>query len=234
MIDLGSTEFVLVVPSIPRSELELHATRLFDSWESVVGQSLALPDYSLFLQLEEGSISGRAKIAAALGALYLGIADYGGFISGLGTIRQQVVAVGDYVAERAARHFSCPDSRATIKKRGGSLTALHRLFVKVQKGELSADEATRRAEELLGDDSADEPRFIKELERSLHNCQRFPKQQPLPFSASNDEIDAILGPPSQPHRPPRPKSEVGPPLHWRVEVWRDSKKKNKQTKITRL
>jgi hypothetical protein len=47
MIDLGSTEFLLALPSMPDAELELRSTSLFDSWESFVETSLRLPDYSL-------------------------------------------------------------------------------------------------------------------------------------------------------------------------------------------
>ena len=168
MIDLGSTEFILAVSSIPRSELEVQSTALFDSWESFVDASLQLPDYALFLQVEEGSISGRAKLTAALGAVYIGIGMYGDFISGLSTINEQVSAVGNYVAENAGRIFPCSNSRARIKKRGGSLAALERLFVKVQKGELTPDDAMRRAENLFIGESTNEPGFMRDLESYAH------------------------------------------------------------------
>jgi hypothetical protein len=106
MIDLGTTEFVIDVPSMPRAAFEAYSTQLFDEWEAYVGRKLALPDYALVLHIEEGSVKGRGKIAVILGALYLGIGQYGDFMSGLQTIRGQVSSVGDYLAKEAAEPFS--------------------------------------------------------------------------------------------------------------------------------
>jgi hypothetical protein len=234
MIDLGSTEFFLAVPSVPRSELELRSTSLFDSWESFVEASLALPDYSLFLQVEEGSIRGKAKIGALLGAVYLGVGHYGDFVSGVRTITEQLSATGDYVAERAGRAFSCPDSRSTIKKRGGSLAALQRLFVKVQKGRLTPDEAMERATSLLGTESTAEPGFMQQLADALNNCPRYPEQRLFPFGDSYEEENQLIDKMPPPPRQPRARPDVGPPLQFRVEVWRESKKKRKQTRVVQL
>ncbi|MFA5940270.1 MAG: hypothetical protein WC809_13010, partial [Sinimarinibacterium sp.] len=92
MLDVGSTDFNLIIPGVDPGELESLSTSLFDRWEAYVDQSLALPDYSLFLQVEEGSIKGLAKMGTAVGALYLGIGAYGDFISGLTTIGKQLSA----------------------------------------------------------------------------------------------------------------------------------------------
>src|SRR5438105_11624357 len=118
MLDLGSSEFVLAVPSVPAQELRRLSTSLFDTWESFVDNHVSIPDYSLFLQVEEGSVRGVARIGAILGAVYLGIGNYGDFISGVKTINEQVSATGDFLTEQASRVFSCPHSRATSKKRG--------------------------------------------------------------------------------------------------------------------
>lgn len=70
MLDLGTTEFVLAIPSLPETELKRQSTSLFDDWEGYVDTALSLPDYSLFLQVEEGSVKGATRIGAAIGALY--------------------------------------------------------------------------------------------------------------------------------------------------------------------
>jgi len=54
MVDLGTTEFHLAIPSFSEAELKRLSSRLFDSWETFAGDALSLPDYSLFLQVEEG------------------------------------------------------------------------------------------------------------------------------------------------------------------------------------
>jgi hypothetical protein len=83
MIDLGATDFYIGVPSMPQHELETYSTRLFDEWEKYMEKALALPDHSLALEVDEGSVKGRGKIAAGLIALYLGIGQYSDFVSGL-------------------------------------------------------------------------------------------------------------------------------------------------------
>ena len=100
MVDLGTTDFVLAIPSVPEAELKRLSTRLFDSWEHFVGNSLSLPDYSLFLQVEEGSVRGTATVGAILGAIYLGIGNYGDFIQGLRTINEQLSGASTYLEIR--------------------------------------------------------------------------------------------------------------------------------------
>jgi hypothetical protein len=117
MIDLGSTEFVLAVPSFSEQDLRSLSSSLFDRWEHFVENSVSVPDYSLFLQVEEGSVKGLAQIGAILGAVYIGVGNYGDFVSGVKTISEQVSATGDYLTEQAARVFSCPPGKASSKKR---------------------------------------------------------------------------------------------------------------------
>lgn len=234
MIDLGSTDFVFQVPSLPEAELERQSTSLFDSWESYVEGALAVPDYSLFLQVEEGSIKGVAKTGALLYAVYLGIGNYGAFISGLKTINEQLNAAREYLAEEAGRTFECESAKTSTRKRGGSLAALQRLFVRVQKGELTPSDAMVQAEMLLGSEVAEVPGFQRDLENALLTCPRFPEQLPLPLADLSDgDLQELLDS-KGPSRPARPKPAVGPRLQFRVEVWRESKKKRKETRIVRL
>ena len=163
MLDLGSTEFVLSIPSVPEQELRRLSSSLFDSWEAFVDRSLSVPDYSLFLQVEEGSVKGLAKIGAVVGAIYIGVGNYGDFLAGVKTINEQVNATGDYLTEQANRLFSCPPTRASSRKHGGSLTAIQRLFVRVQRGELTPDQAMIRAEKLLGDEANADTGFMRKL-----------------------------------------------------------------------
>lgn len=235
MLDLGSTEFVLAIPSVPERELRRLSSSLFDSWESFVEGAVSVPDYSLFLQVEEGSVKGLAKIGAILGAVYFGVGNYGDFVSGVKTINEQVSATGDYLTEQASRLFSCPPSRATSKKHGGPLAAIQRLFVRVQKGELTPDQAMMRAEKLLGDEADAEPGFMRKLAEAFQRCPPYHQQQPFPFVELDGEPEPLLQPIPQSPRPLKSAPpDLGPPLHWRVEVWRESKKKRKHTRIVKL
>lgn len=53
MIDLGSTEFLIRVKSLPEKDFELYSSRLFDEWEASVERALSIPDYYISLVIEE-------------------------------------------------------------------------------------------------------------------------------------------------------------------------------------
>jgi hypothetical protein len=234
MVDLGSTEFHLAIPSYSEVELRRLSTRLFDSWESFADDALSLPDYSLFLQVEEGSVRGLATVGAVLAAVYFGIGNYGDFISGLRTINEQLAATSVYLRENAPTVFSCPESKVTSSRQGGTLAGLQRLFVKVQSGTLTPDQAMHKAQVLLGEEAELLPGFLEGLARAFRDCPRFHEQQSLPFSEQDE--DAFLAAPNKPKAPRSliSRPELGPPLQLRIEVWRESKRKRKQTRVVKL
>jgi hypothetical protein len=234
MIDLGTTNFYIGVPSMPRDEFENYSTRLFDEWEDYVEKTLLLSDYSLALEVEEGSVKGIGKIVAFMGALYVGIGAYGSFISGVQTIRDQVSSVGDFLGERAGLPFGSSGVPPKIRKHGGSLAHLQRLFVKVQRGDLTPDQAMYEAESYFGDDAATSPEFMKKLEESLIQTPRFHQQIQLPLDTFESEGSLPSGEKGRLPRPSHPKPVVPPPLAFRVEVWRDSKKEQRKIRVIQL
>lgn len=234
MFDLGSTDFYIAVPSMPPREFEKYSTHLFDEWDEYVGKALALPDYSLFLEVEEGSVKGIGKIAVVLGAFYIGIGNYGSFISGVQTIREQISNMGDFLAERAALPFEPTGIKPKVRKHGGSLARLQRLFVKVQRGEMTADQAMREAEDLFGDDAATAPEFMRKLAESLEQAPRFHQQILLPLDALGmEDLLPISERGRLPHTSPK-KPYLPPPPHFRVEVWRESKKGPRRIRVVKL
>lgn len=234
MLDLGSTDFYLAIPSVEASQLELLSSSLFDAWEAYVDQSLALPDYSLILQVEEGSISGWGKIRSTAGALVVGVTAYGGVMSGIEIISKQLSATRSYLAEHARSAFSCSEPQATVRKKGGVPSALQRLFVRVQRGELTPEEASIHAEAILGDQASEVPGFLEALTNALRNCPRYHQQVELPFDDVGDVLPTEEADGKLPKTPKRRSPDLPPPLHYRVEVWRESKRKQKQTKLTAL
>ncbi len=219
---------------MPRPEFEKYSMRLFDEWEERVERTLALPDYSLALEVEEGSVKGVGKLAVLLGALYVGIGNYGSFISGLQTIRDQVSSVGDFLAERAANPFVLRGLEPKVHKRGGSLSHLQRLFVKVQRREMTVEQAMNEAEALFGDDATTVPEFMQKLQESFEQTPRLPQQLPL----SLDTLEqAVVVPGSNKERSPRPshpKPSLPPPQQFRIEVWRESKKGQRKIRVIQL
>jgi hypothetical protein len=233
MIDIGSTNFLIKVPSLPKDEFEHYSNKLFDEWDRVVEQTLVLPDYSLFLEVEEGSINGRGKIAAALGVLYFGIGNYGDFISGIETIRGQVSFVSNALFETAKSSFECNNLSGTMKKNGGALSRLSRLFDKVQRGTLTTEQAMTEAKALFGEEVNEVPDFIPELRRQFENAPRFPKQLSLIDEEWEESIEKPIGQEKKLPRIPIPKPT---PMHhhYRIEIWRESKKDKKLIKIKKL
>lgn len=232
MIDLGTTTFHIQVPSLPPSELESYSTSLFDTWESSVAQSLAIDDYALSLRIEEGSVRGLAKIAAFLGALYIGIGEYGSFINGLQVIRDQVAIVSAELTNSALIGLPAPTRAPKIRRSGAALAKLQTLFNKVQRGDLTADEAMQEAVALLGSDGSEAPQFMSALHSALTDAPRFPQQISLPYESQNEdfvEVDRL------PHAPipslPRPAPAVD---RFRVEVWRDSKRAERHVTLIKL
>lgn len=234
MLDLGTTEFHLEVPSVAPRELQFLSTLVFDEWDKYIDLTLSLPDYSLFLQVEEGSISGLGVVAAGLATIYIGLGNYGDFIQGVRTVSEQLAASREYLAERAKVVFQCPPSDARSSSRSGTLSALNRLFVKVQDGRLTPEEAIIRAEALLGDDAAEAPGFLKDMESALSGCPTRPVQLALLADDDGPTQTEDQGDIPRRERSQRPTVALAPPTHFRIEVWRESKKKRKQSRLTKV
>lgn len=232
MIEIGSTDFLIKVPSLSERDFELYSSRLFDKWESSVESSLLLPDYSISLEVEEGSISGKAKIAAAVGAIYMGIANYGGFISGLQTIQSQISYVNNLLVESAKQPFACSKKDLTVRNRGGALTKLKFLFHKVQKGELTADKATLYALELFGEEAENIPGFIAQLKNDFERAPKYPEQLSLIDSENEECENLIKNPPKKPSKVRNP-NPIPASQQFRIEIWRESKNSKKHVKLTK-
>ncbi|WP_084799396.1 MULTISPECIES: hypothetical protein [Stutzerimonas stutzeri subgroup] len=232
MIDLGGTDLYINVPSLPRKEFEHYSTNLFDEWESYIGKVLKVPDYALVLEIEEGSIKVNAKVAACLYAIYIGIGQYGSFMAGSQTIQSQISAASDYLANHAVAPFTSRQTKPKIKKHSGSLGQLNRLFLKVQQGKITAQQAMIEAEAIFGEDLRSEPDFTSELRTSFENAPILAKQLNLPLSGVESEIfKKVIN--KKPRIPkPTPEQPIG--QQFRVMVWRESKDKKRKVRVIEL
>ncbi|WP_282364159.1 hypothetical protein [Pseudomonas sp. PS01297] len=234
MIDLGATDFYIDVPSLPRHEFERYSTELFDEWEAYAEKVLRIPDYALALEVEEGSIKGGAKIAATLYALYIGIGQYGSFISGVQTIQGQINSIGDFLANHATTPFSCYEVKPKVKKNSGSLGELQRLFLKIQQGKITAEQAMLAAEVMFGDEAKSEPEFMNEMKKSFEDTPLRAKQLKLPLNTFDEDI--LLQNSNRKRLPRSPHTKPEPPIgqQFRVEVWRESKKEKRKVRVISL
>ena len=230
---IGSTDFYIGVRSLPKRQFEEYSAHLFNEWEIYVDQTLQLPDYSLSLVVEEGSIKAVGKVAAALGVLYIGIGQYGSFISGLQIIHGQVRAVTGYLGEQAAAPFQLSSAKPKVRRSCESLSRLQSLFVKVQRGELSVDEAMAESERIFGAELEEAAAFKNELNSSLEKAPLHPKQLSIPLVDVYGEGIYLSEPPKRP-RTPLPKSPAPNPELYRVEIRRESRKSVKDVRVVSL
>lgn len=232
MAIIGSADLFLDVPRLTKYQFEEYSTHLFDEWAAYVEQVLRLPDYSLSLDVEEGSIKAIAKIATTLGFLYVGIGQYGSFMAGLQTIQSQVRTVGDYLGDRASAPFGQQKSRPKLIRRGESLAKINSLFVKVQRGEISVEEAMAESKRLFGDELDEAVDFRDELRSSLEQAPLLPKQLNLELQSDSEEENETM--PKRESRRPRPSPPAPKPEAYRVEIWRDNRRGDRYIRVVSL
>jgi len=231
MLNIGQTSFDIRVPSLKRDQFESYSTNLFDVWEREVAGIISFDDYALSLEIEEGSIKGRGKIAVAAGILYFGIGNYGDFIGGLETIYGQVTYVGERLFQAAKSPVGGNSVRATKRTNAGAISSMRRLFEGVRSGTLTVDEAMNKFEHILGDELPENSAFVHDMRSQLEAAPAYPKQLTL---IQDDWEEGDLK--DQPERAPREprRTPVPSPDHFRIEIWRESKNENKQFKFTRV
>lgn len=231
MIDLGQASFYIDVPSLAGEEFESYSTRLFDQWDGHLAEALALPDYSLSLVVDEGSIKGKGRIATLATVLYFGIGQYGSFVSGIETIWSQVSAAGTFLGKAAAAPFGAEKVKPKITKQGGDLGKLRKLFDQVQSGRLSVDQAMQQAERMLG--NRVDVDFLNGLDASLRSAPSYHQQTPIfpPHEFSDPLLSVSEGLRPSPSRQP---SRRQPSLALRVEVWRESKGSRRNVRMQQI
>lgn len=236
-IEIGLTEFTLDVPALPEIELRAYSLRLFDIWDQHLEDRLPLPDYALHLELEEGSLKGRGRVAAAAIALVTAVSTGGGFISGVKEIVWVVKEAGTLLAREAAVPYGNANPQVKVRRGAGKLGEIERLIQRVQNGQLDRHEAAILARAVFAEEQ-DEP-GMEELRvaalDAVDTAPRAPTQLYLPLEEF--EVLPTRGSQrrqSQSPRPPKPKPTLPPPERFRAEVWRESKRDPKRVQITPL
>jgi len=231
MLNIGQTSFDIRVPSLPRDKFESYSTKLFDVWEREVARAMPFDDYAISLEIEEGSIIGKGKIAVAAGVLYFGIGNYGSFISGLETIYGQVTYVGESLFQAAKAPVGGNSTRASKRTNAGAISKMRRLFEGVRSGSLTVDDAMHEFETMLGDELHENAEFVREMRSQLETAPSYPEQ--LSLAQEDWEEGELSGPLKKVPRTPKRKPEP-PPEHFRIEIWRESRNERKQIKFTKV
>ena len=230
MLDVITTSFYIKSPDFSKEDFELYSTALFDEWDAYVEATLDLPDYALTLIIEEGSIKGRGRIAATAAVLFAAITGYGSLVESIKTIREHANYVSNALFTQSKRNFGCSSSRGNSSKTGGEIVFLENLFVKVQSGRMTPEQAMRHIEVRWQNENPP-AQLIKELQSGLQEAPRYPEQMTLP----DDDWDVCLDAPEKDPRTPTPRApDPFVPTHYRIEISRTSKGDKKKVKITKV
>lgn len=139
------TEFTIDVPARPEKELREYTVRIFEKWDGDLGVSLPLPDYSIRLEVEEGWIKGKGRVAADAISIVT-------FISGSKEISWAVRKAGSLLVAEAAAPYAEPNPKLLSRQTTGRIGELERLIARVQSGQLDRREAAILAEALFAHD----------------------------------------------------------------------------------
>ena len=229
MIDLGSAKFLIRIPTLSEEKLDTYSTELFDLWEKYLEEHISIPDFSLYLEVEEGSVKGIGKIAACLYALYTGIGQYDGFVSGVKTISAQMQASSEFLIKKAVEPFSEQSPSHKCRKSSGQLGKLERLHRRVQSGSLTPEDAAAKAEEIFREDAGDCPEFMDSMQQAFLGEPPNPEQLDLDIDMPlvDSQSSRIF---TTPRLPAQDRPALPPREKYRVEIWRKSKKQRREIK----
>lgn len=234
MIDIGSTEFYIGVPSLPREQFTSYSERLFDAWEARLASELPLDDYAIALDVEEGSIKGSGKAGVALTGLYAFVCGYGSFVQGLQTIQSHATSAGQFLVTSAHAAFAGNAPEPIVKRRGGTLGQLQRLFSRVQSRAITVEEAMAEAERLIGDEAATAPDFLARLNESLKAAPLLPLQINLPMAGIKDDHEPLEDRRNPAPAAPRPKHALPLEIQLRIEIWKETKRGKKNVRVVEI
>jgi hypothetical protein len=232
LIGIGSADIYIDTPSLSRDELEEYSRTLFEQWESYVDGNLELSDYSLSLSVEDGSVKALGKVGVGLYALYIGIGQYGSFMSGVQTIKSQVSDVSEYLGQQAVEPFTEVQIKPKIRKRGEALSRLEGIFKKVEAGKISVDEALEESKAILGNDES-VPEFYEGLKESLIEVPDHRSENQLELDVNTAQLVPIEEK-SNSNSPKTPRPKQPPVDHYRVVVWRESREERVNVTVSKV
>lgn len=233
-LEIGLTEFTLDVPIMPAKALEAYSSRVFDRWESRLAADVPLPDYSLHLEIVEGSLKGKGRIWVATAKFVAAVSVSGGLISAVKEISWAVRSGGTYLAQVAAEPYADVEPHLRVKRSTAKLGEIERLITRVQSGQLERGEAAILAQALFEEDEPGAAELATIVCNTIGTVQRTPTQLVLPLEEFETLMISKPETPSPPPRRPKPKSEVPLPERFRAEVWRESKKGRKHITVSPL
>ncbi len=153
---------ILSSPSDAEEQLTRIAVAAFPLAQQVAREFFPSIETEPHLAVEEGSVRLSAKIVAGAYALYLGIGNYGDFVSGVQILRRQGRQAADYVVHHVPEALRVPREIVRDEHRNRTFAdELDSIFTQLEEGKITSREARQRAEALLRGEHA--PRELKDV-----------------------------------------------------------------------
>ena len=165
-----SEAYLRIAPNLDASAKRSLGESIFAVAETGARQFFATYDNPRIAEVlvEDGSTKFRARIRTSAIALITAVGGYGTVRAGIDYLRHDGRVAANWMVEHIAPQLPVPPE--VVRRRTPAETRLRRLFDKVESGELSAEEASRRAEDILKEyqETADTlgivmPRIVQEL-----------------------------------------------------------------------
>ena len=170
-------------PRLTEWELDAIAERLFEIADRNARAMLPIDDFEIYVEVEDGSVKTRAQIVAGvLAAIYLGMGNFGDFVGSVKETARIGRALGRAInAEFVERMGPSPRDITYSRPDAGLAGQLERLFNQVEKGEITSEEATKRALRLLERAGEPLPRPLTEqIKRDIGLIRVLPDASALP------------------------------------------------------
>lgn len=226
MIDISRAYFRFDMPAPPEPELLEYAQSIFDDLDRLAARLMPLPDYTVYVAVEEGSVKGGGKILAAAGVLYFGIGQFGSFVQGVRELRQIGEAVGEFfIEESAGKPLVRHEPLQWRRKDAGKVQKIDQLFKRVAAGEINPETGTRLTIALLDADDSLPPEAYAKIQEAFTSIQKDPEQLLLDLPGTQAPTD------HNPPPAPRPVPHV-PTRRLRIEIERESKYRDPKIKRT--
>lgn len=237
MVDIVTSNFYLKAGEYNKEDFEAYSIDLFEKWSSDVKDAITFEDYSLYLVVEEGSIKGVGKVVAgSLTALYFGIASYGSFVSGVKTISSQADYVTQQLFTSAKLIFDTETKPGNTRKTTGSIQYLRGLFERVERKEMTPDQAIENIINYFGDEAYSVPGFIEDVSKSFYQLEKLPDQ--LPFDGEFFPMPVEAAPEILENKgtrtPQKPPPKPDPTDHYRIVITRSSRSQDRKVTISKI
>jgi hypothetical protein len=193
--------------TIPPSDIESAASRLLQAAERTTRQHFDDRYERLGITVVARVEAGSTRTWVTIGALVTALNAYGSFRQSIDYLVKDARSVGQMILSESPHSLGIDEHPAGQQRRLGIPGQLRRLFARVEKGELSPEEATSQAVRLLErrggiESMPDVPRLARQLRSELTEiaAEQERRKTALPPKSHRP----VLGlPPTAPVRRPR-------------------------------